>query len=100
MVDGGDPPKKDNPRWQALTRGQANTYYLARRYFQLSPEEWDELPWWLSISYIEGLVDQGILKGDGSRSTPNNPGPGTGSANVDYADSVPLPKGFKTRRAG
>lgn len=100
MAHERDSPKKGSPRWEALTRGQANTYYIARRYFQLSPEEWDELPIWLSIAYIEGLQDQGILKGGEGRSNPSSPGTGSGKAPVDYADAVPLPKGFKTRRAG
>jgi hypothetical protein len=95
-----DPPKKDNPRYEALTGGNANSYYIARRYFNLSPEEWNDLPWWLSVAYLEGLADQGILKGDKNRSNPGNPGPGTGQATVDYSDAVPLPKGFQTRRAG
>lgn len=100
MADGRDPPKSDNPRYKALIDGKATTYYIARRYFQLLPDEWDKLPWHITVAYIQGLEDQGVFKSSGASTNPGNPGPGPKSVSVDYTDAIPLPKGFKTRRAG
>jgi hypothetical protein len=94
----GDQPKKGSPRLEALTRGFGNEYYLARRYFNYSIEEWDQLPWWQTATYMNGLIEQGILKSDDAPETgPNR----TGSAAplVDYAEGK-IPPGFRTRSAG
>lgn len=102
MVDGADQAKKDNPRYEKLTGGHALDYYLARRYFHYEPHEWDALPWWQSLMYIEGLEASGIL-GDGKSKRSDAGEPGTSAPRpVDYAeDSVAtLPRGFTTRRAG
>lgn len=102
MADGGDPPKKDNPRYRSLTGESATSYYLARRYFQLNPAEWDDLPWWQTTCYLEGLKAEGVLKDpDAPNSKPAAGNPGhTASKPVNYAEDPLLPRGFKTRRAG
>lgn len=103
MAHRGNLPKKGNPRYEELTGGQGTTYYLARRYFQLSPAEWDELPWWQSTCYLEGLEAEGVI-GDKNNKTSHTPKagqpgkPAVGS--VDYAEDPFLPRGFTTRRAG
>ena len=98
MAHGRDPPKKGEPRWEALTKGQTTQYYLARRYFKYSVEEWDELPWWKSQMYLMGLKDHGVIQ-DG---TPSDEGPAQGAPGkptvlADYASGM-IPKGFKRRR--
>lgn len=95
MAGPGDSAKKDNPRFEALTRGNAGHYYLARRYFNLSPKKWDKLPWWEAVLLIEGLEAQGIL-GDGKKQESS----GIGGKPVDITTGEAIPKGFKTRRAG
>lgn len=102
MADGEHPPKKDNPRWSELAGDNPTEYYLARRYFQLSPAEWDAQPWWLSVLYRQGLIDQGVLD-DGSGKNPRERPDKTGAQSppsVDFAEDKFLPKGFTTRRAG
>ena len=98
MADQGDSAKKDNPRYDGLTGGSAGSYYLARRYFGLSPKKWDRLPWWESVLLIEGLKDQGILKGGNATTGSSNSG--VGGQPVDLTDGSPIPRGFNTRRAG
>jgi hypothetical protein len=46
--------------------------YLARRYFGMSMEEWEALPWWQPRALREGLENEGILKGgeEGGTYTP------------------------------
>lgn len=34
--------------------------YVARRYFRLTPVEWDGTPWWVQRAYLEGLVEDGV----------------------------------------
>ena len=100
MADGGDPPKKDNPRYEALTRGSGHQYYLAARYFNKTPEQWDAQPWWLSVCYLDGLEAQGVIGDKEHRQSPNESGPGT-TLNTDMTgDLEGLAPGFKTRRAG
>lgn len=100
MADGRTQAKKGSPRWEALTKGAANQYYLARRYFNYTVDEWDALPWWQAALYLQGLEDQGII---GDKDAPTNQSveskPGT-ALNTDYAADGPLPPGFTTRRAG
>lgn len=74
--------------------------YIARRYFQMSIEEWDQSPWWYTASLIEGLKADGTLS-DGS--DPDGPAPQPtrgGTQTVDLSGSAPLPGGFQTRRVG
>ena len=101
MADPGDPPKKGNPRIEVLTRGHGSTYYLARRYFNLSPSEWDALPWWESVILIQGLQEQGVIQDPDA--PPKEAGAGSSNPGtpplVDYAEGL-VPTGFKTRRAG
>jgi hypothetical protein len=39
----------------------------------MGPDEWLSLPWWLEQVYIDGFVEEGILKrqGDGRSATPS-----------------------------
>lgn len=103
MADRPDPPKREpGSRYEALTGGVGTQWYLARRYFNMTPEEWDNSPWYVTACYIQGLEDQGIL-GDSNSKTPPEKAPGKPSqqAVVDYASGMPLPPGFThTRRAG
>lgn len=100
MARRGDPPKTGSARWTALTGGHETQYYLARRYFNFTVDEWNELPWWQSALYLQGLEDQGIIgdKANGQHKSSSSQ-PGT-AINTDYADDAPLPPGFQTRRAG
>jgi hypothetical protein len=105
VADSADPAKKENPRFEALIGGSnsAAQYFLAARYFHRTPDEWDAMPWYHTVNYIDGLHEQGIIGGRESRNaTPpmgGQPGKPT-LVSVDYADAIPLPRGFKTRRAG
>jgi len=96
----GDRPKKDNPRLAGLTGERGTEFYLAKRYFNSSPEEWDAMPWWLTTTYLNGLTEQGVI-GDGNEKSPNkgSNSPGQAGPLVDYASGA-FPPGFKTRRAG
>lgn len=105
MADPADPAKTENPRFETLIggSGKAAQYYLAARYFHKTPDEWDAMPWYHTVNYLDGLEAQGIIGGKGNRNaTPPMGGqPGKPvAASVDYADVIPLPRGFKTRRAG
>lgn len=73
--------------------------YLARRYFGLSPDEWDDLPWWEAELLLEGLRDQEIL-GDGKEKSPPSNGPGSAKAiDLTQADLSAV-GGVQIRRAG
>lgn len=99
MAHGGDPPKKGSARWEALTNGTSTQYYLARRYFNYSVDEWDALPAWQSQVYIQGLKDQGVIR-DANGSDEEGPAAGPSgtpaTSQVDYASGW-IPKGFKRR---
>lgn len=99
----GTPPGRSEARYEELTGGPEGrlTLYLARRYFNLSKTEWDDLPWWETRALIEGLHAEGILKKPGENDDPAEPVP-TGTAPVvDLTGPLPAPiKGFTTRRAG
>lgn len=99
MADGGNPAKKDNPRYEQLTGGFETQYYVAGRYFRLSPDEWNALPWWVTTTYMEGLKQEGIFGKDAANEA-RAPVSGT-PLNTDLTgDLGTLPPGFKTRRAG
>lgn len=104
-MDGGrDPPGKGNPRYEGLTGGEAGRtrYYLARRYFNLSVKEWDDLPWWEAELLMEGLRAQHIIgvPGDQANQT-NNVAVPKDKPRLDVT-TAPLETigGFTTRRAG
>lgn len=100
MAGRRDPPKKGSDRWSSLTNGSETQYYLARRYFNYSVEEWDALPWWQAALYLMGLEDQGVI-GDKASNPSGSADSSSGTAiNTDYAGEGPLPPGFQTRRAG
>ncbi len=41
-------------------------YYLARKHLGFTPTEWDNLPWWQTLMYLEGFRAEGITQdGDG-----------------------------------
>lgn len=75
------------------------TYYLARRYFNLSVQDWKDLPWWEGQLLMEGLENQKIIGGEQEKAPqPGQPKP---SPTLDLTqarlDSI---GGFSTRRAG
>lgn len=64
MVDGSVlAPGSLDARYEELSGGREHALeiYLAARYFQLSPKEWDDLPWWVRRTYIEGLEEEQII---------------------------------------
>lgn len=71
----------------------------------MSPEDWDQSPWWYTVSLIEGLKADGTLS-DGSQSegmptgSPHSTGNGERTYSVDLSGSGPVPRGFTTRRVG
>lgn len=104
MDHGGNPAKNDNHRYAALTGGKATVYYLARRYFNLTPEGWDDLPWYTAVAYIDGLKAQGVLDGEGSSEPSVEVDARTARAPrataIDLSGMDPLPRNIQTRRAG
>lgn len=93
MGDGAVPPGSTNRHYEAVAgdRDQRLQFYLAQRYFNKSPEEWQRLPWWQTQLYIEGLREEGIIK---------SPEGGGASSIIDPTVDAPLPQGFQTRRVG
>jgi hypothetical protein len=75
-------------------------YYVAGRYYNKTPDEWDALPWWVTTCYMEGLREQGMF-GEGNQASSGRSAPGA-PINTDLADDdlSGLPPGFQTRRAG
>jgi hypothetical protein len=64
-------------------------------------KEWGELPWWESLTLIEGLQDEGILGGKEDRPAPTEAAmSGHPGMVTDLSRSGSPPPGFKTRRAG
>ncbi len=47
-------------RYDALSGDPSRrlTYYLARRFLNIGPAEWDRLPWWEQAIYQEGLQNE------------------------------------------
>lgn len=37
-------------------------HYLARRYLQMAPQEWDRLPWYEQRMYLEGFAEEGLVE--------------------------------------
>jgi len=104
MAHGAVPPGTAGSRYEALSGGadRRSVLYLARRYFNLSPAEWDATPWWESHLLIEGLQDQGVIGGGEDRQQHDQAESGTlGPKPIDLT-SAPLESigGFQTRRAG
>src|SRR6266536_694566 len=68
MAHGNVPsPGSIEVRYEGLSGGPQNRLelYIARRYFNMGPQEWEETPWWLQRVYMEGLKQEGILLTDG-----------------------------------
>lgn len=105
MDDRRDSPKSDNPRFSALTKGHGDEWYLARRYFQMSRDEWGDLPWYESTALMEGLRKHGVLgKAEQEQAIENAP-PAAAPGNrkpppVDLTGPGLIPPGFTTRLAG
>lgn len=73
---------------------------MARRYFQMSPDQWFSLPWWEAEILLDGLVRQ-----FGNGSTDKSPGPAapppSGKEKINIASANLNELGFiTTRRAG
>jgi hypothetical protein len=80
-------------------------YYLARRYFNLSPQDWHSLPWWETEVLLEGLRAQKIIGGGEDADTESPPSVPQGNVSHKEGPVVDLtggavPSGFQTRRVG
>lgn len=100
------PPGSTTTRYDALVdaAGGSINIYIARRYFNLTPDQWNGLPWWETRALIEGLRAEGVLKDPNKNDDDNGPitEPGRKPGPViDMTGPLPGPiKGFTTRRAG
>lgn len=72
MAHGAVQPGKRGSRYEQVSGGlgQRRIYYLARRKLQLSPEEWDALPWWQERMYVEGFGEEEFVELDGTEFEP------------------------------
>lgn len=63
--------------------------YIARRYLGLSPAEWDNLPWWVRRTYIEGFEAEELVSGgEPSDASGSNPPPDLASASIGAAAAL------------
>lgn len=69
-------PDKLDERYEAIPAERRFKLYLAKRYFNMSPEQWDDTPWWLQATYIEGLRAEGVIRNgdDDEESYDESPG--------------------------
>jgi hypothetical protein len=77
-------------------------WYLAARYFQMNPKQWDQSPWWYTALLMDGLMAEGILKDPNSDEQPQPTGTTAGNAksrSIDLSGGQ-IPDGFSTRRVG
>src|SRR5215471_3155774 len=74
-VRGGVPGSRTR-RWNsgseiAAYRQRRIELFIARRYFQLSPDEWDALPWDIHRAYLDGLQEDGTLTREEGEAMPS-----------------------------
>ena len=66
--------------------------YLARRYFQLSPAEWDDLGWDLQQTYLDGLEGEEVVSfgrgGGGEGAIPSHAAGGPQTRTADPGTKV------------
>lgn len=68
--------------------------YLARRHLNLSPQQWDDLPWHEAKMYIDGFKEDGILQG--GKGSNGQPGASAGPPRMDLT-SGNAPANFRRR---
>ena len=62
-------------------------WYAAARYFSMTPDQWDALPWFQTRALIEGLVNEGEVTRHGA---PDSPAAAIDLTSADVADYATL----------
>lgn len=57
-------------RYDAVTGGLSHRqeWYLAARFFKMTPDQWDGLGWHHQQALLDGLEDEGLIERNGSQS--------------------------------
>ena len=102
MAGRADPPGRFNPRYEVVSGGQSHRteIYIARRYFNLSAQEWGDLPWWEVHALVEGLENEGVLKGSGPQGKTQSSATPTQGGGMDLTKTDGAFKGLSHRTAG
>ena len=60
MVRGTDAPGTLDRRYELITQSRTRrlVWYIVRRHLQFSIEEWEALPWYQQLVYLEGIQEE------------------------------------------